>query len=131
MSSVRTTVSFPSVLLLVLTLVGIACGLPSWGGATVGAGPQVQQTGVRSAASAAYEVAHAPGGEAGTPTDSLARQNRRRPATSATRPLGPLLLVSRRTNPLSTPPNDHVGRPDSRPRTHGGQEAPTLQVFLC
>ncbi|MFE5796519.1 hypothetical protein ACFQ8C_28615 [Streptomyces sp. NPDC056503] len=127
MSSVRTTMTVRALLLLVLALVWTTCVPPT----SPAAPSQLQQSGVQNAVpGAGYEAAHAAGGEADAPRGPAVRHDRRRAVTAAARPLGPPSSVAR-THPLPVPATGRTGGPDSRPRRHGGHDAPVLQVFLC
>ncbi|MFD9034436.1 hypothetical protein ACFVZW_25335 [Streptomyces sp. NPDC059567] len=127
MPSVRTSVALRATLLLVLALVCGTCVLPTPAGPV----PQLQQSRLLAVApAAAYESAHAGGGEADAPGGSALHRDRRRAVTAPAGPSGPPSLVTR-TAPLTDPPAGRTGGPDTRPRPLAAHGSPALQVFLC
>ncbi|MFB7368942.1 hypothetical protein ACFC0D_03760 [Streptomyces sp. NPDC056222] len=127
MPSVRTSVALRATLLLIIALVCGTCVLPG----PAGPAPRLQQAGVQQAApAAAYESAHAGGGEADAPRGSVLHRDRRRAVTAPAGPPGPPPLVTR-TDPLTDLPTGRTGGPDARPRPFTAYDSSVLQVFLC
>ncbi|MFF5933708.1 hypothetical protein [Streptomyces sp. NPDC012508] len=125
MSSVRVSAALRTALLLVLALVCAGLQLTPVGPATQLHRPSPQHV----APAAAFESAHAGGGEADIPSGSVLHRDRRRPVTATAGLSGPALVA--RAAPLADPPASRPGGWDTRPRPLDSHDSSALQVFLC
>ncbi|MFD3943697.1 hypothetical protein [Streptomyces sp. NPDC058579] len=125
MSSCRASVALRATLLLVLALLGGTWVLPTHAAGL--AAPQLQQ----ATPAAAYEAAHAGGGEVEAPRGSVLHRDRRRAVTAPAGPPGPPPLVTRTAPALTDPSAGRTGGPDARPRPLAAHDSSALQVFLC
>ncbi|MEU6988489.1 hypothetical protein ABZ946_34585 [Streptomyces sp. NPDC046324] len=125
MSSVRVSTALRAVLLLVLALV--CAGLPL---TPVGSATQLHRSCTHHVApAAAFESAHAGGGEADIPSGSVLHRDRRRPVSATAGLPGPPLVA--RAAPVADPPAGSPGGTDTRPRPLAPHDSSALQVFRC
>ncbi|MFC8276744.1 hypothetical protein ACFUJR_30300 [Streptomyces sp. NPDC057271] len=126
MSSVRVSSALRAGLLFVLALVCAGLPLTPVGSTTHLPRPCAQHV----APAAAFESAHAGGGEADIPGGSVLHRDRRRPVTATAGLPGPP-LVSRDVAPLADSPTGRPGGTETRPRPHDRHDSSALQVFRC